>query len=460
MTLWQSSAELGPDQGLLQFTGSLELDSRLFKYDIEGSVAWAEALEKAGIYNSDELQTVTQTLREIELDIERGQLQLDPQLEDIHMNIEAQLTSRLPDLGPRLHTGRSRNDQVLVDVKLYLRDQLAELKQELRQLLQAFVDRAAGEQRTVLPGFTHLQPAQPVTLAHYLMAFFEKFRRDYQRLDRGNQGLKTLPLGSGALAGSGYSIDREFLARRLGFAEPSRNSLDTVSERDFIFDLLHGLTVLALHASRLSEDWIIWSSPTFGFCRLEDSFTTGSSIMPQKKNPDILELIRGQAGRLLAAYQGLGSLLKAQPLAYNRDLQEDKFYLFIALDTVRSWLPLLARLVSSVRFNRDTMAAAAGKNFLAATDLADYLTERGVEFRRAHNIVRQLVELARKTDRKLEQLTTEELTAASSLLGDEVRQLLQPQASLERREIIGGTGPRVVQQAVERATDWLNEVES
>ncbi len=457
MTLWRSSAETGPGDAMLDFTSSLEQDRRLYPYDIRGSIAWAEALERLGVYESAELQQVVETLNDIKAELDAGELELDPELEDIHMNIEAELSKRLPELGSRLHTGRSRNDQVLVDVKLYLQDCSVELENGLLSLLKALLEKAGGEAGTPLPGATHLQPAQPVSLSHYLLAFFEKFRRDYQRLQKNKDELSVLPLGSGALAGSGFKIDRQFLAEQLGFERLSRNSLDTVSERDFMLDYLHFLTLLGLHASRLAEDWIIWSTPAFDFCRLDDKFTTGSSIMPQKKNPDALELIRGRSSRLLAAYQGLASLLKAQPLAYNRDLQEDKLHLFRALDAV-SWFSLLPEMISTTTFNREKMASATEMNFLAATDLADYLVERGLPFRRAHNVVRELVEKARRQDKKLSQLELSEYQSAASEFEQDVYDFIDPVACMKRRDVYGGTAPRRVQEALDEAGGWLQEV--
>lgn len=460
MTLWSSDAEADPTEKLLEFTGSLELDQRLYPYDIRGSIAWAKALEQAGIYNPEEFSRVEETLEEIEAELDSGEFELDPELEDIHMNIEAELSQRLPELGPRLHTGRSRNDQILVDVKLYLKDAVREIREELGDLLATLLKRGRAEESVHLPGFTHLQPAQPVTLTHYLLSFFEKFRRDFERLEDCTQSLNVLPLGSGALAGSGFDIDREFLCDELGFEKLSRNSIDTVSERDFMVDLLNALVLISLHASRLCEDWIIWSSPEFGFCRLRNELTTGSSIMPQKKNPDVLELIRGQAGRISGAYQGLTEVLKGQPLAYNRDLQEDKFHMFTALDSVKTWLPLLTEAVRSVNFYYDAMEASARDNYLAATDLADYLTEQGLAFREAHNVVRELVEVARDNGCRLEELGLEQFREVNDQFTEAVYDILEPEASVKRREISGGTGPGKVEEALVEAEKWLKEKKS
>ncbi len=457
MTLWQSRSEQGPTRSLLEFTGSLEVDYRLFPYDIQGSKAWAEALRKADIFTSEEVSRVKSELDKIKTELESREFEPDPELEDIHMNIESELSRRLPELGPRLHTGRSRNDQILVDVKLYLRDVLTELLDKLTDLMEAFFKRARAEQTVQLPGFTHLQPAQPITLGHYLLAFFQKFRRDHQRLRNCLEPLSKLPLGSGALAGSGYEIDREFLAEQLGFETVSKNSLDTVSERDFMLDILHGLTLVSLHASRLCEEWIIWSSPRFGFCYLDDEYTTGSSIMPQKKNPDLLELIRGQTGRISSAYQGLTTLLKGQPLAYNRDLQEDKHHLFSALDSVNSWLPLLTEVVRTTNFDHRAMENSARNNYLAATDLAGYLVEKDIPFREAHNLVRELVDKARHNNLKLEELSLNQFQQISAEFEEDIFEYLKPSASLKRREISGGTGPEAVKKALAEAEQWLKE---
>ncbi len=455
MTLWQADEEKSPADRVLDFTSSLELDYRLYPYDIRASVAWAEALAAAGVLSEKQLKSIVNTLREIKEELDREELELDPGLEDIHMNIEKELTDRLPEDGPRLHFGRSRNDQVLVDVKLYLRDEVQQIQDDLAGLLSVLVDRAGKHTATYLPGYTHLQPAQPISLAHYLLAYFQKFRRDFNRLRQCYKELEVLPLGSGALAGSGVEIDRQTLAEELDFSTISQNSLDAVSERDFMLDIIHALTQLSIHASRLCEDWIIWSSPGFEFCKFSDEFTTGSSIMPQKQNPDVAELIRGQTGRLTGALQGLITVLKAQPLAYNRDLQEDKFHTFTAVDCVKSWMDLLVEMVNTVEFKPAKMKQAFEKGYPGATDLADYLVERGVAFRQAHNDVRLLVERANEKEKRLEELELSDLKEVNETFEKDVFELLNPESSTARRNLPGGTGSVSVKHQLSEAQNWL-----
>ncbi|MFP4686735.1 MAG: argininosuccinate lyase, partial [bacterium] len=376
-------------------------------------------------------------------------------LEDIHMNIESELINRLGDSGARLHFGRSRNDQVLVDVKLYLRDVLIELQNKLAAVMKQLVNRATESTQVYLPGFTHLQPAQPVSLAHYLLAFFQKFRRDFKRLRGCFEAVDVLPLGSGALAGSGVEIDRQGLAEDLGFGRISENSLDAVSERDFMLDILNALSQMGIHASRLCEDWIIWASPSFGFCEFDEQFTTGSSIMPQKKNPDIAELIRGRTSRPISSLVGLLTLLKAQPLTYNRDLQEDKVHLFSGIDCVCEWLGLLERMIETMRFDEDKMADALTRGYPEATDLADYLVEKGVPFRKAHNDLREIVLNAINKEKRLGELGLDDFQAVNKRFEQDLFELLDPESSLARRNLPGGTGPQSVDKQLEEARTWL-----
>ncbi len=455
MTLWQADDEKSPDDRVLAFTSSLEVDYRLYPYDIRASIAWAEALADAGALAPDQKERIVDSLREIKDELDRDELELDPELEDIHMNIEKELTERLPEDGPRLHFGRSRNDQVLVDVKLYLRDEVHQLQEQLAGLLDVLSGRAGDHLDTYLPGYTHLQPAQPISLAHYLLAYFQKFRRDFARLQKCYEALDELPLGSGALAGSGVDIDRQKLAQELDFSSISKNSLDAVSERDFMFDILNALTQLSVHASRLCEDWILWSTPGFDFLEFADEFTTGSSIMPQKQNPDVAELIRGQTGRLTGALQGLITVVKAQPLAYNRDLQEDKVHTFAAVDCVKSWLGLLGEMVNTVEFKTENMQEALESGYPGATDLADYLVEKGVAFRQAHNDVRKLVEGAFAEGKRLEELELSDLKQVNEEFEEEVFNLLSAEESTARRNLPGGTGAGAVKDQLEAARSWL-----
>ena len=457
MPLWEASDEEGPSSDVLQFTESLEVDYRLFPYDIEASIVWAEALATAGAIKHSEFEEIRDTLMDIGEELENGDLELDPDLEDIHMNIESELIDRLGDTGAKIHYGRSRNDQILVDVKLYLKDVLDTFQDQLADLLEALLDRAEDHKEDHLPGFTHLQPAQPIRLAHYLLAYFEKFKRDHERLEEAYDRVDALPLGSAALAGSGVSVDREFIARELGFETTTKNSLDAISERDFMVDVLHAFAQLGIHASRLCEDWILWSSPSFNFCTFDDRFTTGSSIMPQKKNPDVAELIRGQSGRLNGSLQGLLTVLKAQPMAYNRDLQEDKVHLFNAIDSLEKWLPLLGQMIGTVQFNTDVMQEALEDGHPEATDLADYLVEKGVPFREAHNLVRDVVQKAEEAGERLPELSLEDYHEIDSRFDPSIFKLMDADKSPRRRDLPGGTGPSSVNQQIDRAHAWLSD---
>ncbi len=455
MSLWRTDDESDPDAAMLRFSGSLDLDRRLMPYDVEASIVWAEALAHAGALSHDDFESIRDALREIQDQLEAGELELDPELEDIHMNLESLLIDRLGETGARLHFGRSRNDQVLVDVKLYLLDVLEEVERGVGELLRTLLGRAREHRDVFLPGYTHLQPAQPLRLGHYLMAFFFKFQRDVERLREARRRVDVLPLGSGALAGSGVEVDREFLARELGFSRISENSLDAVSERDFMVDVLHALAQMGTHASRLCEDWVLWSSPPFGFCRLDEAFTTGSSIMPQKVNPDAAELIRGHAGRLHGSLQGLLTVLKGQPMAYNRDLQEDKHHLFTAVDSVSAWLPVLTGMVDTVHFDEEAMDAALSVGYLEATDLADHLVRKGVPFREAHETVRRVVQRALEKDVSLRELSLDVYQEVDARFDPGIFELMDPDESSRRRELPGGTGPSALKQQFDRAHAWL-----
>jgi argininosuccinate lyase len=457
MPLWEASDESGPSSSVLQFTESLDIDYRLFPYDIEASIVWAEALATSGAITHSEFESIETTLKTIGDELESGELELNPDLEDIHMNIESELIDRLGDTGAKIHYGRSRNDQILVDVKLYLRDVLETFQEQLIGVLRGLLDRARNHKETYLPGYTHLQPAQPIRLAHYFLAYFEKFKRDFHRLEEALERVNVLPLGSAALAGSGVNVDREFLARELGFERTSNNSLDAVSERDFMVDVLHAFAQLGTHASRLCEDWVLWSNPSFGFCEFDEQFTTGSSIMPQKQNPDVAELIRGQTGRLNGSLQGLLTVLKAQPMAYNRDLQEDKVHLFGAIDSLEEWLPLLSEMIETISFNPDAMEKALDQGHPEATDLADHLVEKGVPFREAHNLVREVVQKAVDAEKSLSELSLEEYHEVDSRFDPSIFKLMSADKSTRRRDLPGGTGPSSINQQIDRANSWLSD---
>lgn len=384
-----------------RYSQSVTFDRRLFRHDIAGSIAHASALAKAGIISPVEQKKIESGLREIEKEIQSGKFQWDDSLEDVHMNIEAGLTRKIGEAGAKLHTARSRNDQVALDLRLYVKDEIEQTSGRLKKLQKAFLRLAEKYVDLVMPGYTHLQPAQPVLFAHYLLAQVEVFARDSERLVDCLQRTDTLPLGSGALAGSTIALDREFIARELGFACISQNSLDAVSDRDFVCEFTFCLAMIGMHLSRLSEDLIIWNTSEFGFIEFSESFSTGSSLMPQKKNPDMAELTRGKTGRLYGNLMSILTTLKALPSSYNRDLQEDKEALFDSVDTVSVALELFSKMLPEIKINRERMKAAAADPNLLATDLADHLVKKGTPFREAHEIVGQLVANAEKKGKKL-----------------------------------------------------------
>ncbi|HLG21442.1 MAG TPA: argininosuccinate lyase, partial [Candidatus Manganitrophaceae bacterium] len=393
---WEGRFTEGTDPAVERFTSSFSFDRRLYQYDIVGSVAHTEALSRAGLLTEKEKEKIIQGLKEIEAEIAKEMSQekgpaADSKDEDIHMHIERRLVEKIGDAGGKLHTGRSRNDQIALDLRLYLREETRHLIDQIRSLQKGLVARAEAHLETVLPGYTHLQRAQPISLAHYLLAYYEMLERDRTRLLDSLKRLDRSPLGAGALAGNSFSLDRSAVARALGFSDVTANSLDTVSDRDFVAEFLSAAAILMAHLSRWAEDWILWASSEFGFMDLPDRFCTGSSMMPQKKNPDVLELIRGKTGRVYGALMTLLVLLKGLPLSYNRDLQEDKEPLFDAVETVRNVLRLMTDLVLQARFNKEKMEEAAGEGFLLATDLADYLVTKGLPFRRAHQVVGKMV---------------------------------------------------------------------
>jgi len=437
------------------FTASVGFDRRLYRHDIAGSIAHARMLAHVGVLSSEECESIVKGLREIEAEIDAGTFEWKTSLEDVHMNIEARLIERIGDAGKKLHTGRSRNDQVATDMRLYLRDGIDETLAAIRRLQSALLDVAEREADTILPGFTHLQVAQPVTFGHHLLAWFEMLARDRDRLGDCRRRLNIMPLGSAALAGTSFPIDRAHTARALGFDAPSENSLDAVSDRDFAIEFVSAAAVLMMHLSRFSEEIIFWSSSQFGFIELSDAFCTGSSIMPQKKNPDVPELVRGKAGRVHGHLVGLLTLMKGQPLAYNKDNQEDKEPLFDTLDTVLGSLKVFADMVPAMTVNRAAMRDAARRGFSTATDLADYLVRKGVAFRDAHEIVGRAVRHGIETGRDLGEMSVEDLRAYSTEIGADVMQVLTLEGSVAARNHVGGTAPEQVRAAIRRARKRL-----
>ncbi|HHC72393.1 MAG TPA: argininosuccinate lyase [Thiotrichales bacterium] len=455
--IWGGRFTEETDAFVKAFTASVEFDRRLARHDIEGSIAHARMLARTGILSEAERDAIVDGLEAIGGEIEQGEFPWSVELEDVHMNIEARLTARIGDAGKKLHTGRSRNDQVATDIRMFLRDAIDAILGELRRLQRGLLEQAEREADTIMPGFTHLQVAQPVTFGHHMMAWFEMLERDAGRLIDCRRRANVMPLGAAALAGTSYPIDRHYTAELLGFDRPAENSLDAVSDRDFAIEFTAASAILLMHLSRFSEELIVWSSAQFGFIELPDRFCTGSSIMPQKKNPDVPELVRGKSGRVFGHLIGLLTLMKAQPLAYNKDNQEDKEPLFDTVDTVHHCLRAFADMVPAILPRRDRMLAAARSGFSTATDLADYLVRKGLPFRDAHEVVGRAVRLGVETGRDLAELTLDELRDFSPLIDEEVYQVLTLEGSVAARDHVGGTAPGQVRAAVSRARRRLEE---
>ena len=432
-----------------RYSASVSFDWRLYPYDIAGSSAHAAALAAAGIISADERDKIDNGLRAIERDIENGKFKWDESLEDVHMNIEAALTKRIGAAGAKLHTARSRNDQVALDLRLYVKAEIAEIGARLRSLQTALLNLAGQHVDVVMPGYTHLQRAQPIFFSHYLLAQIEAFERDVERLRDCRTRTDVLPLGSGALAGSTIVLDRQSIARQLGFARVSQNSLDAVGDRDFACEFLFCLAIVGMHLSRLSEDLIAWSTSEFGFIEFSDAFSTGSSLMPQKKNPDMAELTRGKTGRLYGNLMSILTMLKALRSSYNRDMQEDKEALLDSVDTVRAALEVFSAMLPEIKIYRDRMEAAAGDPNLLATDLAEYLVKKGAPFREAHEIVGKLVAHAAKTKLPLNQVSREKLKKLSPLFDVDVGNVFDVQRSLASRRAIGAPSPENVVAQIE-----------
>jgi argininosuccinate lyase len=434
-----------------RYTASVDFDRRMWRQDIRASIAHATMLAKQEIISAEDLADIERGMAQVAREIENGSFVWSLDLEDVHLNIEKRLTALVGDAGKRLHTGRSRNDQVATDIRLYLRDAIDELLPLLRRFQTSLLDLAEKEAATPLPGFTHLQVAQPVTFGHHLLAYFEMMQRDGERFSDCRRRTNRLPLGAAALAGTTYPIDRHFVAELLGFDGVCENSLDAVSDRDFAIEFCAACALLMMHLSRLSEELVLWMNPRFGFIRIADRFCTGSSIMPQKKNPDVPELARGKTGRVYGHLTALLTLMKGQPLAYNKDNQEDKEPLFDAIDTVSDTLRIFAEMIAGITVNSERMRNALAEGFATATDLADFLTRKGLPFRDAHEIVGRAVRRAEELGVDLAQLPLAELQSFSSLLGEEVFAVLTVDGSLAARAHIGGTAPKQVLAAISRA---------
>jgi argininosuccinate lyase len=439
------------------FTSSINVDKRLYAYDIQGSIAHCKTLAKASILSEDEANRIIEGLEKIKAEIDQGVFEYRDELEDIHTHIESRLAEIIGQTARKLHTARSRNDQVALDMRLYLRDTVASVIGLLTELQNVLVRLAKVHLKTVLPGYTHLQRAQPILLSHHLMAYYEMFSRDAERLQDGLARINVMPLGSAALAGTPHRIDRNFTAELLGFETVSANSVDSVSDRDFIIEFLSAASIGMMHLSRLSEELIIWSSTEFSFIELPDSFATGSSIMPQKKNPDVAELVRGKTGRVFGSLMAMLAIMKSLPLSYNRDMQEDKTALFDAADILNVCLQIYIQLLPNIKFNTVNMQKAASRGYLNATDLADYLVTRGMPFREAHYCVGQIVNYALKNKKEIHELSLKQLQQYAPRIAGDVFEHLGTQQMIERRISMGGTATEAVKAAIKNAQKKLEK---
>ena len=452
---WSGRFSASTDELMEQFNASIGFDRKLLELDVAGSVAYARALHKAGVLTAEEVERLVQGLQQAKEDLLSDKTHLRPALEDIHMAVEQRLTDLVGPLGGKLHTGRSRNDQISLDERLYMRQSVGSLADRIRELQSVLLNSAESYRNVVLPGYTHLQQAQPILLSHYTLSLFWMLERDRGRLENAQERADVLPLGSGALAGSTYAVDREFLARELGFSAISENSIDAVSDRDFLIEFLAAVSILMMHLSRFCEDLIIWSSREFGFVVLDDAFATGSSMMPQKKNPDSLELIRGKCGRVYGDLMSLLTTMKGVPLTYAKDMQEDKEPVFDAAETAEVCLRVFARVWETMSIHPDRMRAAIDDQVLS-TDLADYLVKQGVSFRESHHLVGVLVRQTEQDGGKLASLRLEDLQRHSEKFQKDVLELLSPESSLCARNIPGGTGNRAVEEQIKKARAALS----
>ena len=453
--LWGGRFTKQTDAAVKAFNDSIGFDKRLYRQDIQGSMVHARMLGKQGILTEEDCRAIQEGLEGILSDIESGKLVITSEYEDIHSFVEANLIDRIGDAGKRLHTGRSRNDQVALDMRLYTRDAADEIRGQVLHLLKTILEIMEANKETFMPGFTHLQKAQPTTLAHHLGAYFEMLRRDYTRISDCRVRMNECPLGAGAMAGTTYPLDREYVAGELGFACATRNSMDSVSDRDYLLEFLSDLSILMMHLSRFSEELIIWNSNEYRFVEMDDAFSTGSSIMPQKKNPDICELVRGKVGRVYGDLMSLLTAMKGLPLAYNKDMQEDKEPAFDAIDTAAACIPLFAEMLRTIRFNKKVMETSAMRGFTNATDAADYLVGKGVPFRDAHGIIGRLVLHCIALDKGIEELTLDELRAFSDRFDEDVFEAISLRACVNRRLTAGAPGEAAMEKEIEASRAWL-----
>lgn len=457
MVMWAGRFKKEIDKRTNDFNSSIRFDKVMYKQDITGSIAHATMLGKCGIITNEESEKIIEGLNTILNDLESGKLEFDMNAEDIHMFIEGELTKRIGDAGKRLHTARSRNDQVALDLRLYMRDEIEEIIGLLKELIAEFLKKAEEHYETIMPGYTHLQRAQPITLAHYFMAYAEMFKRDILRLKDANKRMNENPLGSCALAGTTYDTDRYMTSELLGFDGPCLNSLDGVSDRDYVIEIASALSIIMMHMSRISEEFIMWCSHEFKFIELDDAFSTGSSIMPQKKNPDITELIRGKTGRVYGDLMTLLTMMKSLPLAYDKDMQEDKEAIFDATLNVKMCLYTFIPMFASTTFLKDNMLKAAKKGFINATDAADYLVKKGLPFRTAYKVIGSLVAYAIDNDKTLDTITVDEYKKFSELFDADIYEFIDLKKAVNDRTVVGGPAPETVKKHVEVIKEFLKE---
>ncbi|HHU62952.1 MAG TPA: argininosuccinate lyase [Clostridiales bacterium] len=459
MKLWGGRFEKSTDKKVDDFHSSIAFDARLYRQDIKGSIAHAKMLAACGIISGEEGDAIVKGLESILDDIDKGKIEFSKEAEDIHMNIESLLIEKIGDVGKKLHTGRSRNDQVALDIRMYLKDEIDEISSLIATLQRVLLNMAKEHQHTLMPGYTHLQPAQPITLAHHLMAYFQMFKRDWQRFRDCRKRTDIMPLGSGALAGTTYPLNRNYVADMLDFSDITDNSLDGVSDRDFALEFLSCCSILMMHLSRFCEEIILWATKEFDFIELDDGFSTGSSIMPQKKNPDVAELIRGKTGRVYGNLISLLTVMKSLPLAYNKDMQEDKEPVFDAVDTVKKCVAIFTDMVKTTKFKKDNMKAACLDGFLNATDAADYLVGKGIPFRRAHEITGRLVLYCIKNNKDLQQLSLDEYKTFCQAFDKDIYDHIDIKNCVYQRKIQGGPSPQAVAQAIKKGEEFLQSIQ-
>ena len=455
--LWGGRFTKETDQLVYNFNASITFDQKFYKQDIEGSIAHVTMLGKQGILTKEEMQQIVDCLNEIRQEVESGKLEISTEYEDIHSFVEATLIDRLGDTGKKLHTGRSRNDQVALDMRLYTRMEILNTDELLEELLNVLLKIMEEHTETIMPGFTHLQKAQPITLAHHMGAYFEMFKRDRQRLYDIFNRMNYCPLGSGALAGTTYPLDREYTAELMGFFGPTLNSMDGVSDRDYLIEFLSALSTIMMHLSRFSEEVIIWNSNEYQFVEIDDAYSTGSSIMPQKKNPDIAELVRGKTGRVYGALMSLLTTMKGIPLAYNKDMQEDKELAFDAMDTAKGCIALFTGMIKTMKFNKEVMENSSKNGFTNATDAADYLVNHGVPFRDAHGIVGQIVLFCIEKNIAIDDMSLEELKAISPVFEEDIYDAISMESCVNKRLTIGAPGKEAMEQVIAMERKYLEE---